>query len=98
VLVRERQEVQEVPRRLSRAASLGPLVVLVPLSLALSASLGLGEGNGPPPDPFAPDVAAARSDASSRADDALAEAVSALGGRVVGRGSDDAWRGGVFES
>jgi hypothetical protein len=64
--------------------------VLVPLSLALSACLGLGEDNGPPPDPLAPDVVAARESAATRADEALAEAVSALGGRVVGRGSDDA--------
>ncbi len=90
---RPRLPCQRRPRRarnLSRAASLGRLAVLVPLCLALSACLGLGEDNGPPPDPFEPDVVAARESASARADDALAEVVAALGGRVVGRASDDA--------
>jgi hypothetical protein len=82
-----------VPRRLSRARTTG-LSLLVPLCLVLSGCLGLGEDSGPPPDPTAPDVVAARKDATARADAALDEAVEALGGRVVGRArSDSCYRG-----
>jgi hypothetical protein len=61
------------------------------LFLALSLCTVLaGCGPGPPPDPDAEDVAAARKDATARADVELGRAVEALGGKLVGTGSDDA--------
>jgi len=74
----------------TRAAVLRLVVVLV-LCLPASACGGLlgGEDNGPPPDPLAAPIQEARSDATTAADDALEDAVSAVGGRVVARASED---------
>jgi len=79
----------------TRAAVLR-LVVLLVLCLAASACGGPlgGEDNGPPPDPLAAPIREARAAATKAADEALEDAVAAVGGRVVARASeDDCYRG-----
>jgi hypothetical protein len=74
----------------TRAAVLR-LVVLLVLCLPASACGGLlgGEDNGPPPDPLAAPIREARAAATKAADEALEDAVSAVGGTVVARASED---------
>ena len=84
MLVRQREEVQALPRRL-RHDSTARLLPVALLCVTLA-----GCGPDPPPDPRADDVSAARRDATARADDELERAVAALGATVVDRGSDDA--------
>jgi len=84
VLVRQRQEVQALPRRLTRDAT-ARLLLIAALCAVLT-----GCGPDPPPDPGASDLSAARNDATARAEDELDRAVTALDAEVVGKGSDDA--------
>jgi hypothetical protein len=79
-----------VPRRLSPAQTV-QLAVLAAFSVVVAGCGSfLGEDNGPPPDPFSEDVVAARALATTRADEALADAAAALDGRVVARTTADA--------
>ena len=70
------------------AAELATLLFLS-LSAAGCGDILYGEENGPPPDPLTPEVVVARVLATKAADDALADAVAALDGAVVGRASSD---------
>jgi hypothetical protein len=89
VLVRERQEVQALPRRVSRSRA-AELAIAVGICFAVAGCGGILGGEAEPPDPMATELVSARAAATDAADAALADAATALGGRVVARTSADA--------
>ena len=78
-----------MPRRLRRTQTASVALLVLSCLFVTGCGPSLGEDNGPPPDPMSAEVAGARMQVTNRADDALARAVAALGGNVVGRASSD---------